>query len=79
MPGIVGIEGTRKIVGSCARVLVLAASESECESMAAQLEKVGVKGCVSRADLLSVLIPAIDTVLHGGTWFQGTKAMRASA
>ena len=73
MPQLNGIQAARQILKFCPGTKVLAVSLHDQGSLMGELKKVGVVGFVPKDRLASDLLPALDTVLQGGTWFQGPE------
>lgn len=73
MPQLNGIQAARQILRFCPDTKVLAVSLHDQGSLMDELKKVGVLGFVPKDRLASDLLPALDAVLQGGTWFQGSE------
>jgi DNA-binding NarL/FixJ family response regulator len=73
MPRLNGIQAARQILKLCPGTKVLAVSLHDQGSLMDELKKVGVLGFVPKDRLVSDLLPALDAVLHGGTWFKGPE------
>lgn len=69
MPRKNGIQAAKEIVAFCPQTIVLTDSLHDVGMLVEQLQKAGVKGFVSKYNLATDLIPAIETVLRGGTSF----------
>lgn len=69
MPKLNGIEAAKNILETCPNTLVLADSLHAPKELIPHLMRSGVRGFVSKDRLASDLIPAIETLLEGGTWF----------
>jgi DNA-binding NarL/FixJ family response regulator len=69
LPKLNGIEAAKSILKTCPNTLVLAESLHAPKELYPQLMEYGVRGFVVKDRLASDLIPAIETLLNGGTWF----------
>lgn len=70
MPRMNGIEAAREIIALCPNVLVLVNSLHEATIVKPILQRAGVKGFVNKMNIASELVPAMEAVLNGGTWFK---------
>jgi len=77
MPFENGIEAGRKINRVCATTAVLAMSGYEPEIFISRLLGAGIQGFVSKTFLCSELIPAVETLLRGETYFRLSKSQNA--
>jgi DNA-binding NarL/FixJ family response regulator len=82
MPRLTGIEAARQIVQSCPETVVLTVSVCEPGLAVDELMQAGVRGFVSKMSAESELIPAIEALLDGRTYFVlessvGTSKARA--
>jgi DNA-binding NarL/FixJ family response regulator len=74
MPRMNGIQAARKILQHRPNTIVLTDSVHDVRTVLIDLQDAGVRGFVSKASIGSDLIPAIETILKGGTCFPaGTK------
>jgi DNA-binding NarL/FixJ family response regulator len=73
MPRLNGIQAARQILKLCPGTKVLAVSLHEQGPLLAELKKVGVCGFVPKDRMASDLLPALDVVLQGGTWFKAAE------
>jgi len=73
MPRLNGIQAAREILKSRPHTKVLAVSLHEPRPLLDELKKVGVLGFVPKDRLAIDLLPALDAVLEGGTWFKAAK------
>ena len=73
MPRLNGIQAAKQILKYCPRTKVLAISLHGQGPLQAELKRVGVLGFVPKDRMASDLLPALDAVLQGGTWFQGSE------
>jgi DNA-binding NarL/FixJ family response regulator len=69
MNGLNGVEAAAVIRAACPSTLVLTISMYDAEPLFARLQSVGVRGFVSKNHLVTELLPAIDAVLTGRSWF----------
>lgn len=67
MPRTNGIQAVREILRFSPTTLVLTDSLYDVQVLVIQLKEIGVRGFISKARLATDLIPAIKTVLDGGT------------
>jgi DNA-binding NarL/FixJ family response regulator len=72
MPRMNGIQAAREILRFSPTTLVLTDSLYDVRVLIIELKELGVKGFISKARIATDLIPAIETVLGGGTCF-GTE------
>ena len=77
MPRMNGIEAAREILRFSPTTLVLTDSLYDVRILTIELKELGVKGFISKTRMATDLIPAIETVLGGGTCF-GTEAARTA-
>ena len=70
MPRLNGIQAAKQILECCPDTKVLAVSLHEQGPLLDELKKVGVLGFVPKDRIASDLLPALDTLLKGGTWFK---------
>jgi DNA-binding NarL/FixJ family response regulator len=70
MPRLNGIQAAKQILKRCPGTKVLAVSLHQQGPLLDELKKVGVLGFVPKDRMASDPIPALDTVLQGGTWFK---------
>lgn len=70
MPGLNGIQAAKQILKGRPGTKVLAVSLHQQGGLLEELKKVGVLGFVPKDRMASDLIPALDAVLQGGTWFK---------
>jgi two-component system, NarL family, response regulator NreC len=73
MPRLNGIQAAKQILKFCPGTKVLAVSLHAQGALMDELKRAGVLGFVPKDRMASDLIPAVDAVLHGGTWFKTTK------
>jgi len=77
MPRLDGIQAAKQLLAVCPNVAVLAISLHEPQPLVARLQEIGVLGFVPKARIGSDLLPALETILQGGTWFKGTGEKNA--
>lgn len=77
MPRMDGIQAAKQILTLCPRTAVLAVSLHEPEQLLETLQKTGVRGFVPKGRLGSELVPAVETILKGGTWFKVAPEKKA--
>lgn len=70
MPRLNGIQAAKEILKCCPGTKVLAVSLHEPRLLLDELKRVGVLGFVPKDRIANDLLPALDTVLEGGTWFK---------
>jgi DNA-binding NarL/FixJ family response regulator len=68
-----GIEAARQIVTSCPRTIILADSFHDFRRFGDELSKSGIHGFVLKSRIATDLVPAIEAVLNGGTWFDEAR------
>jgi two-component system, NarL family, response regulator NreC len=73
MPRMNGIQAAKQILKYRPGTKVLAVSLHDQGSLMDELKRAGVLGFVPKDRMASDLIPAVDAVLHGGTWFKGPE------
>ena len=73
MPRLNGIQAAKQILKCCPGTKVLAVSLHQQGRLLDELKKVGVLGFVPKDRMASDLLPALDTVLQGGTWFKAAE------
>jgi two-component system, NarL family, response regulator NreC len=73
MPRMNGIQAAKQILKYCPGTKVLAVSLHDQGSLMDELKRAGVLGFVPKDRMASDLIPAVDAVLHGGTWFKASE------
>jgi DNA-binding NarL/FixJ family response regulator len=69
MGGLNGLEAAAEIRAKCPSVLVLSTSMYDAEPLIPRLQLIGASGFVSKNHLATELLPAIDAILKGQTWF----------
>ncbi len=74
MPRMNGMKAAKEIIAACPQTLVIAASMHEIAHLQALLKSMGVRAFVPKMRVVTDLLPAIEAVLDGGTWFcDGSK------
>jgi DNA-binding NarL/FixJ family response regulator len=69
MRGLNVLEVAAAIRASCPNTIVITTSMYDAEPLFGRLQTVGVKGFISKNHLSTELLPAIDAVLAGRSWF----------
>jgi len=69
MGGLNGVEAAAAIRASCPTTIVLTVSMYDAEPLFGRLQTLGIRGFVSKNNLAAELLPAIDAVLTGESWF----------
>jgi len=69
MGGLNGVEAAGQIRAKCPAAIVLVTSMYDAKPLFPRLQTIGVRGFVSKNDLGTDLLPAIDAVLKGRSWF----------
>ncbi len=69
MPVMNGLDAAKLLAEKCPNILVIADSVHAYAEYFPELQRIGVKGFVSKDRVVTDLVAAIDEVLHGGTWF----------
>jgi DNA-binding NarL/FixJ family response regulator len=64
-----GVEAAKEICARCPTTIVLTTSMYDAEPLFPRLQTIGVKGFISKNHLVTDLLPAIDAVLNGQSWF----------
>jgi DNA-binding NarL/FixJ family response regulator len=73
MPRLNGIQAAKEILKCRPGTKVLAVSLHQQGPLLDELKRVGVLGFVPKDRMASDLIPALDAVLQGGTWFKSME------
>ena len=69
MGGLNGVQAAAAIRETCPNTIVLTISLYDAKPLLVRLQTVGVRGFVSKNKLVAELLPAIDAVLAGRSWF----------
>lgn len=69
MPGLNGVEAARHIHESCPKTALLAISNYDVEAIAPRFRQAGIRGFVPKSSIGFELIPAIEALLEGKTYF----------
>jgi len=69
MDGLNGVEAAAAIRAICPNTIILTISMYDAGPLFARLQTVGVRGFISKNRLGTELLPAIDAVLTGRSWF----------
>jgi two-component system, NarL family, nitrate/nitrite response regulator NarL len=78
MPVLDGVHAAEKIAALCPRVLILTESLHDTQQLFAVLQRAGIRGFVSKMDVAQDLIPAIESILEGHTWYRHDAARSAN-
>ena len=65
-----GAEAAEEIMQESPDTIILAISLYDARPLMPRLQKIGVRGFIPKSRLSDDLIPAIEAVLRGKTWFQ---------
>jgi two-component system, NarL family, response regulator NreC len=74
MPEMNGVEAGRYISQRCPQTAVLTISNYDVEPILPLVKQAGIRGFVSKASMGSELIPAIEALLEGKTYFTNHPA-----
>jgi two-component system response regulator NreC len=74
MGGLNGVEVASAIRASCPNTVVITTSMYDARPLFNRLQTVGVRGFVAKNHLVTELLPAIDAVLTGSSWFPPHEA-----
>jgi DNA-binding NarL/FixJ family response regulator len=77
MAGGNGLEAGRQIHKLCPSTAILLVSMYDVSSLVTQMKDSGIQGFVSKACIGSELVPAIEALLAGGTYFRTEIPQRA--
>jgi two-component system response regulator EvgA len=69
LPNLSSVETAKRIVALCPRTLVLTETLYGSYKLRTELQEIGIRGLVSKMQITSDLIPAIEAVLAGFTFF----------
>jgi DNA-binding NarL/FixJ family response regulator len=69
MGGLNGVDAAEEILARCQNTIVLVTSLHDAKPLFARLQRIGVSGFISKDHLSTELLPAIDAVLNGQSWF----------
>ena len=69
LPGLTGVEAARCISQQCPQTAVLTISNHDVEPILPLVKQAGVRGFVPKASMASQLVPAIEALLEGKTYF----------
>jgi DNA-binding NarL/FixJ family response regulator len=73
MPRMNGIEAGRRIIRACPNTSVLTLSVYEPDLFISDIVRADIHGFVSKMSIVFELIPAIEAILMGETWFRLSK------
>jgi DNA-binding NarL/FixJ family response regulator len=68
-----GVDAAEWIHAECPSAVVLTISMFDAEPFFPRLKHIGVKGFISKNDLGTELVPAIDALLTGRSWFPADR------
>ncbi len=77
MPKMDGFEAARQILGTSPRMLILIISVHDGAYFAETSRSLGAKGFLHKLHISYKLIPAVESILNGGTHFPGDMALPA--
>jgi two-component system nitrate/nitrite response regulator NarL len=69
MGGLNGLEAAGAIRAKCPATAVLVTSMHDAEPLFPRLQMIGVSGFIPKNHLATELLPAIDAILGGRSWF----------
>jgi two-component system response regulator NreC len=69
MGGLNGVDAAEEIRARCQNTIVLVTSLHDAKPLFSRLQRIGVSGFISKDNLSTELLPAIDAVLNGQSWF----------
>jgi DNA-binding NarL/FixJ family response regulator len=75
MPGLNGVEAASRIIERCPKSAVLAISNYDVDPIIARFRQAGIRGFVPKASIGFELIPAIEALLQGRTYFTTQAAV----
>ncbi len=75
MPRMNGVKAAHEIVESCPETVVLTISAYDPTAIFHHLTMAGVRGFVSKSRMASDLIPAIEALLDGKTYFESPPSV----
>jgi len=78
MPKMNGFEATRQILETFPRMLILIISFHDGPYFAETSKTLGAKGFLAKVHLANELVPAIESILSGGSHFPGNTALPAA-
>jgi two-component system, NarL family, response regulator NreC len=64
-----GVEAAEEICAICPNTLVLVTSLHDARPLLERLHSIGVRGFISKTRLATDLLPALEAVLKGRSWF----------
>jgi DNA-binding NarL/FixJ family response regulator len=74
MPRLNGLEASRKIMSDCADTRVLILTMHENKQYAREIARLGVAGCVLKREVGTELVPAVEAVARGDSFYSDTVA-----
>ncbi|WP_226646315.1 response regulator [Microbulbifer variabilis] len=76
MPGMGGLEATRKLLNRCPQVKVVAVSALDDDLFPGRLMQAGAMGYVTKGADLEEMVRAIHTVMNGGVFISNSMATK---
>jgi DNA-binding NarL/FixJ family response regulator len=76
MPGMGGLEATRKLLNRCPEVKVVAVSALDDDLFPGRLMQAGAMGYVTKGADLEEMVRAIHTVMNGGVFISNSMATK---
>ncbi|GAB2873693.1 UvrY/SirA/GacA family response regulator transcription factor [Microbulbifer echini] len=76
MPGMGGLEATRKLLNRCPHVRVVAVSALDDDLFPGRLMQAGAMGYVTKGADLEEMVRAIHTVMNGGVFISNSMATK---
>lgn len=77
MPTMNGLEAASHISASYPQIPIILFSLHLSDEMMNTLNRATIRGAVSKSEAGRDLVDAVETVLHGGTFFRGKKSLPA--
>jgi DNA-binding NarL/FixJ family response regulator len=78
MGGLNGVDAAEEIRARFPSVRVLSTSMYDAEPLIPRLQLIGASGFVSKNQLATDLLPALDAILEGQTWFATEQSFGAT-
>jgi two-component system, NarL family, response regulator NreC len=75
MPGLNGVEAAQRISERCPTTAILAISTYDVEPIVSRFRQVGIRGFVPKESIGFELIPAIEALFEGKTYFTSRLAL----
>jgi NarL family two-component system response regulator LiaR len=64
-----GVEAAEEIRAKCPRTIVVTTSMYDAEPLFPRLQTIGVKGFIAKNKIVTDLVPALDAIFMGQSWF----------